>query len=584
VLFLLTVLLLQFFENFRVEQVEKQMTDIANKVANIIAEHPQDKKPYETAAQIIDVYAARGIVIKNNRTHWLSPNHNHLPNLELADIKKDPDLNRVFQTHKKVSKETRLYQKDDHRHENLVIVGVPMRLSHGKYGAVFIYEPSQIVNQSADEAKKLIYISVGIAIILTTIFAFFLSTRIAAPLREMRRAAQEVAEGKFDMKVPVVTNDEIGELGIAFNIMANQLKTNITALNQEKEQVSGILSSMADGVMTFDRDGNLLISNPPAKRLLHTWWYETYPDVTTSNTTAHLQDVPSSIKDLFDQVVNEEREQTAEVVLQGRTWMILMTALYDDDDQKVVRGAVAVFRDMTEERRLDKLRQGFIANVSHELRTPIALLQGYSEAIVDDVVDSEEQKREIGQIIYDESKRMGRLVNELLDLASLEAGHFQMNQTWVEVGDFFERITRKFQTLAKEQNIELVFAGSVQPHTVILMDVDRIEQVLTNLIDNAIRHTRDDGIVTVRVGENEQQLLVSINDTGVGIAEEDLPFVFERFYKADKARTRGKAGTGLGLAIAKNIVEAHKGHIIVQSKLGKGTTFTFSLPKTTAKS
>jgi len=566
------------------EQVEKQMTDIADKVAAIIAKNPQSKIPYETATQIIDVYVARGIVIKNDRTHWLSPEHYHLPKLEVTDIKKDPDLTRVFQSHEKVSKETTILQRGNGGHEKLVIAGVPMRLSDGKYGAVFIYEPLQIVNQSTNEAKKLIYISAGIAIILTTIFAFFLSTRIAAPLREMRRAAQEVAEGKFDMKVPVFTNDEVGELGTAFNRMASQLKMNITALNQEKEQVSGILNSMADGVMTFDRDGNLLISNSPAKRLLHMWWYEMHPGVAISNTTEYLQDVPPSIKDIFHLVVKEEREQTAEVALQGRTWMILMTALYDDDDQKVVRGAVAVLRDMTEERRLDKLRQGFIANVSHELRTPIALLQGYSEAIVDDVVDSEEQKREVGQIIYDESKRMGRLVNELLDLASLEAGHFQMNQTWVEVGDFFERITRKFQTLAKEQNVTLIFEGSVQPNRVILMDVDRIEQVLTNLIDNAIRHTHDDGTVTVRVDENARQLLVSIHDTGVGIAEEDLPFVFERFYKADRARTRGKAGTGLGLAIAKNIVEAHKGRIIVQSKLGKGTTFTFSLPKTSAKS
>ncbi|WP_373285707.1 ATP-binding protein [Pullulanibacillus camelliae] len=582
VLFLLTVLLLQFFENFHVEQVEDQMTDIADKVADIVAHNPQAKGPYETAAQIIDVYAARGIVIKEDQSQWTSPSHNHLPELKIADIKRDPDLNRVFQAHEKVSKETNMLRDRENGHEKLVIVGVPMHLSDGKYGAVFVYESLQIVNQSTDEAKKLIYISAGMAIILTTIFAFFLSTRIAAPLRDMRKAAQEVAEGKFDMKVPVLTNDEIGELGTAFNTMASQLKMNVTALNQEKEQLSGILSSMADGVMTFDREGNLLISNPPAKRLLHTWWYEMHPDATIPNTTEYLRDVPPSIKELFYQVVKEEREQTAEVTLQGRSWVILMTALYDD--QKVVRGAVAVLRDMTEERRLDELRQGFIANVSHELRTPIALLQGYSEAIVDDVVGSEEEKREVGRIIYDESKRMGRLVNELLDLARLEAGHFQMNQTWVEIGDFFERITRKFQALAREQDITLTLEGPLHPETVILMDPDRIEQVLTNLIDNAIRHTHDGGEVTVRVDENDQQLLVSVKDTGAGIAEEDLPFVFERFYKADKARTRGKAGTGLGLAIAKNIVEAHKGQIIVQSKLGKGTTFTFSLPKAVTQS
>jgi two-component system sensor histidine kinase ResE len=255
--------------------------------------------------------------------------------------------------------------------------------------------------------------------------------------------------------------------------------------------------------------------------------------------------------------------------------VVIVSPLYNNN---TIRGAVAVVRDMTEERRLDKLRKDFIANVSHELRTPISMLQGYSEAIVDDIAETEEEKKEIARIIYDESLRMGRLVNDLLDLARMEAGHITLHEQSVTIMPFTERVASKFAGVAKEKKISIQFESEVERERELSIDPDKIEQVLTNLIDNAIRHTPGGGEVTVSLNRNTQGYLFFVQDTGSGIPEEDLPFVFERFYKADKARTRGKAGTGLGLAIARNIVEAHGGHIQVQSKLDQGTTFTFFLP------
>jgi two-component system sensor histidine kinase ResE len=456
----------------------------------------------------------------------------------------------------------------------MVVVGVPIKFASGPSGAVYVYQSLDVIHQTNNQAKKIIYIGAGVAIILTTIFAFFLSTRITAPLRDMRKAAQQVAEGKFNLQVPVLTRDEIGALGKTFNRMARELKTNIAALQQEKEQLSGILSSMADGVMTLNKEGELLISNPPSKRFLAAWAYENgekEPDTMYEG----FNQLPPEVQHLFRKVVDEEKEQTSEVTYQGRTWVMVMTPLYD---QEHVRGAVAVLRDMTEERRLDEMRQGFIANVSHELRTPISMLQGYSEAIVDGVAETEEDKKEMAKIIYDESLRMGRLVNELLDLARLEAGHFQLNATEMVLDEFLDRAVGKFRSLARDQDIQLTLEGLRDPSFELTMDPDRIEQVLTNLIDNAIRHTPKGGEVKVTVTKLPNFIKMSVSDTGTGIAQEDLPFVFERFYKADKARTRGKAGTGLGLAIAKNIVNAHGGEIGVQSKVGQGTTFSFTLP------
>ncbi|WEG11418.1 ATP-binding protein [Pullulanibacillus sp. KACC 23026] len=574
VLIFLTILLLQFFETFHITQVENQMTQIGKEVATIISEEGSSKKALATASQITDVLDARVIIYSEDGHYWISPNASTLPAIPKRVLQQDGELSKVLSEQKLVKKNEVIPFKSD-QEEKMVVVGVPFTNANGKPEAAYVYQSLDVIHQTNTQAQKIIYIGAGIAIILTTIFAFFLSTRITAPLRSMREAAQQVTKGNFNAKVPILTRDEIGELGITFNQMASQLKTNIMALQQEKEQLSGILSSMADGVMTFDKDGQLLVSNPPAKRFLLFWEYEKNEEEGIESVKEGVHRLPPELIDLFKQVAKEEKEQTIEMTYQGRTWVVVMTPLYDQND---IRGAVAVLRDMTEERRLDEMRQGFIANVSHELRTPISMLQGYSEAIVDGVAETEEDKKEMAKIIYDESLRMGRLVNELLDLARLEAGHFQMQVTETHMHDFLDRAVGKFRNLAREQEIRVELIQDIDKELVLSIDPDRIEQVLTNLIDNAIRHTPRGGTVTVLAEPIPSFLKVSVSDTGTGISKEDLPFVFERFYKADKARTRGKAGTGLGLAIAKNIVQAHRGKIGVQSKEGQGTTFIFTLP------
>lgn len=232
----------------------------------------------------------------------------------------------------------------------------------------------------------------------------------------------------------------------------------------------------------------------------------------------------------------KNKESVSEISVQGRTYVLLLTPLYTNG---VIRGVVAILRDMTEERQTDKLRKDFLANVSHELRTPISLMQGYSEAIVDDIAASNEEKRELAQIIYDESLRMSRLVNELLDLARMEAGHIQLNLEKVEISDYVNRVAKKFRTVAADQNIHLDLSLNNQTELVFL-DPDRMEQVLTNLIDNAIRHSASGDSITITLDELSNEFIIYVKDEGSGIPEEDVPFIFERFYKSDKARTRKK--------------------------------------------
>jgi two-component system, OmpR family, sensor histidine kinase ResE len=571
VLFILTVMLLEFFENYHINETRKGLTNTAEKIAKVLEDHAgkEQELGLEIAWEMVDDDSRVTVIIDEN-TYFHSQSVESSAHVPVSHFLTDEVLSEVFEKDKTVDLISSLPEVSNEVDDTqYLMIGVPLHQFEKENGAVFIYQSLEVMEETTRLTTKFILLAAGVAIVLTTIFAFFLSTRITAPLRKMREAAFEVARGKFDTKVPILTHDEIGELATAFNQMGRQLKFNMNALSQEKEQLTSILSSMADGVITFNRDGTILITNPPAELFLRYWYYE--QGIGSENTDA----VPSEVMELFQLAVNTEKEQVGEISAQGRTWVIIVSPLYN---KRFIRGAVAVVRDMTEERKLDKLREDFIANVSHELRTPISMMQGYSEAIVDDIAQTDEEKKEMAKVIYDESLRMGRLVNELLDLARMEAGHILLSMESIEIEPYLNRIIRKFHGLAKEKEIEL----SVKLDTAeeyFKFDPDRIEQVLTNLIDNAIRHVPESASVLISGKSDERGLYIEVSDQGPGIPEEDLPFLFERFYKADKSRTRGVSGTGLGLAIAKNIIDAHRGNIAVKSKLGQGTTFSFFIPR-----
>lgn len=564
VLFVLSIFLMQFFENFYTNEVEESMLETASRVASIVSQQDDDQYVHETAELIKDP-ASRIAILYPDGEFWVSASTDQeLPDVSESWLRTETDLSQVIKNQENVKK---LIVLPDGSSE-VIMVGNPLFND----GAVFVYQSLDAINQTRTETRRIILVAAGVAVILTVFFAVFLSTRITSPLIKMREAAADLTRGEFNTKVPVLTHDELGDLAREFNRMARQLKFHINAVQQEKEQLSSIVSSMADGVITLNRNEDIILINPPAEKYIENWYYENDID-----RDAKKQKLPNEISEVLIEVIKSETEAIRELHLQGRSYVMLMTPLYD---LSYVRGAVAVLRDMTEERTLEKMRKDFIANVSHELRTPIAMLQGYSEAIVDDIAETKEEKNELAAIIHDESLRLSRLVNELLDLARMEAGHIQLTLTPVEVDNYIERIFKKFNGLASDNNIDFRLTTKLNSD-VSTFDADRIEQVFTNLIDNAIRHTSNEGFVHVTVETNESEFIAIISDSGSGIPEEDLPFVFERFYKADKSRTRNKEkkGTGLGLAIAKNIVDAHQGEIYVKSKLDEGTTFTFTIPQ-----
>lgn len=559
VLFILTILLLEFFENFHIQEAEKGMMETASKISTMIEQDEDQNLIIETTERVKDPATQVILIFEDGEMFISEANDDNLASIDHNWFRSDVPYNEIINNNETIYRQRILPDSN----VEVMIVGVPVE---NEDAAIFVYQSLEVIEQTKAETTRIIFLAAGIAIILTTFFAFFLSTRITAPLIKMREAAFELTKGKFTTEVPILTNDEIGELALAFNQMGKQLNFHITALRQEKEQLSSILSSMADGVITLNRDGDKIVINPPAQQFLDIWHFE----------DQNQSKLPGEIIKLLEEVIHEEREAIAEISIQGRYYVILMTPLYD---QNFIRGAVAVIRDMTEERKLDKLQKDFVANVSHELRTPLSLMQGYSEAIIDDIAESRGDKNELAKIIHDEAMRMSRLVNELLDLAKIEAGHIQLNTESIDVSSFIKRVSMKFDNILKEKEITLKINKNLRSK-VAYFDDDQIEQVLTNLLDNSIRHMEAEGTILINLNNTEEKLILEIKDDGIGIDESDLPFIFERFYKVDKARTRNgaKKGTGLGLAIVKNILEAHNGTITVQSKKEKGTSFYIMIP------
>ena len=567
VLTIFSLLLVQSFGSYYLKKQSADLALLGTKVAADLETVRDQKDMLKMASKIMSVYHT-GLLVVDEQKRVLAheATDEKQPSLTLDKLLNSGGfpIDDAF-AGKQVGPNRLIFgdkASDSLEHTQFLAMAIPFSFDGKQKSALILYQAIQEVNGTYLEIRQLIFVVGVIGFILTTVFAFFLSSRITSPLRQIKQSAQRIAEGEFNTEIPLRSTDEIGELAAAFNVMTLKLRNVVNALSHEKEQMATVLRSMIDGVIMLDQKGRVVLTNPQAEDFTRDWAYEN-------------QGRPLPIQELYQKMLLSEQEVMEDFEAQGRFWSVVMVPLYDHNQ---VRGAVAVLRDMTKERKLDKLRQDFVANISHELRTPLSMLQGYSEAIVDGIASTPEEHKELAKIIYDESVRMTKLVNELLSLARMEAGHVELHEEVTELLPYFERVLRKFANRAAERNIEIQLDRQTD-YDAISIDPDKMEQVLTNLIDNAIRHIPDGGLITVRIkNEDAGKITIEVIDTGSGIPQEDLPFVFERFYKADKARTRGRAGTGLGLAIAKNIVAAHNGKISVQSKMKEGTTFTITIP------
>lgn len=586
VLVILVFLLIQFLDQYYEQQQQHSLTQLSQNLAEMIESYGEGnsleprRHVIEMAGDLLPAYDTHMVVLTSEKDGEkyvpFSTRHGH-HNVPIEQLLKKSDLKKVFEgEEQKVRGTLNIEVENNGKVEEMPLfngeilaVAEPIFGEDDVIGAIVLYQSLAQLEQTTKRTKELVFYAALVGIFMTTIFAFFLSSRVTKPLVQMKQAADKMTKGEFNNQIQIRTNDEIGELGEQFNRMGKQLHESIHELSQEKEQLSSVLESMTDAVITVDANGHIILTNSPAEHLLRGWSDSSEEEQDDAGRT-----LPKPLIDSFNRVVTTEKEYATDLLVRGHTWAVVMTPLYAGEQ---IRGVVAVLRDVTEARRTNKLRKDFVANVSHELRTPLAMLQGYSEALVDDIAQSPEDSKELAQIIHDESLRMGRLVNELLDLTLMETGAVRITPEDTVFQDLGKRIVRKFHSLAQENGVAI---KANFPHEPIRgkIDEDSMEQVLTNLVDNAIRHTPKNGTVTLKMEKRTNGVIIKVCDTGVGIPEQDLPFIFERFYKADKARTRSGSGTGLGLAIAKHIVEEHEGKITVDSEEGQGTAFTIWLP------
>jgi two-component system phosphate regulon sensor histidine kinase PhoR len=419
--------------------------------------------------------------------------------------------------------------------------------------------------------RRVVAVSIVGILFLSLGLTFLVSMFISRPLTEMSRVAKAMARGDFSKKAAIHTNDEIGELARSLNLMSEEIKDKIGKVDSERAKLDLVLSSMFEGVIVTDSSEKIILMNPSLRKI---FFVDTNPEGKKPLEVIRN----TAVQDIVDKIIQGKQGlATEEITVSVPEEKILKVNGVPIVRNNEFEGAILVFHDITELRRLEQIRQDFVANVSHELRTPISSIKGYAETLLEGALKDKDNAKEFISIIYQDSNRLANLINDLLDLSKIESGKMKMNFVPLDVASVIKRAVTVIENQAKVKSIS--FKLNLAPELPkIRADETRFSQVMINLLDNAIKYTPENGSVTVTAKVVNNSLQVDIEDTGIGISEKDLPRIFERFYRVDKARSRELGGTGLGLSIVKHIVQAHSGQVWVKSELGLGSTFSFTIP------
>lgn len=392
------------------------------------------------------------------------------------------------------------------------------------------------------------------------------------PVKHLVETIESLVSGNYKVRVHEDFHADTGRLQGAINELARHLQDLNRQEKMHARQLNSVIENMASGVMLIDQQGYVHLVN---KRFVDLFGLtrERYTDSLYYDVLDQSQ-IHETVQEVFlyEQPIKNEMTLTKELM----TYYLEVIGAPYFNQKHDLRGAVLVFHDVTEFKRLEQMRKDFVANVSHELRTPITSIKGFAETMLDDELDKQLEQHFLS-IIHKESHRLQLLIQDLLDLSKLEKADFHLNYQTIHVDSLIRESVEMTKVQAKEKSIALTIAG--ENELVLSADYDRLKQVILNLIYNAINYTPNGGKVTVAAYNSSGYIKIEVSDTGMGIAPEALPRIFERFYRVDKARSRNTGGTGLGLSITKHIVEAHDGQIFVDSVVDQGSTFTIMLPK-----
>jgi two-component system phosphate regulon sensor histidine kinase PhoR len=429
--------------------------------------------------------------------------------------------------------------------------------------------PLEGIQQHLVGLHYLIWTTVGLVACGGLGLAFWLARGQVKPLNELAGVARQIAAGDYTQKVYPSGRDEVAALADAFNHMTDQLALQFARLDEDRQQLHAILSGMVEGVVALDADQSILFANERAARLLE---FQNQEPVGKKLWQVVRQ---RALQDLVQRALNSGELSRDELQWSDGTQKSL-TVHAARLPGLPPRGAVLVLHDTSDLRRLERLRRDFVANVSHELKTPLAVIKACIETLLDGAIEDVEHRRSFLEKIADQGERLHALILDLLSLARIESGaeFFEMEDLEVPglVNDCLERHEARAQTRHQ------VLRADGPEDTRVCADHEAVSQILDNLVDNAVKYTPEGGAITVSWHKDDGQAVLEVADNGIGIPEQDLQRIFERFYRVDKARSRELGGTGLGLSIVKHLAQAMRGSVTASSRLGKGTTFTVRLP------
>ncbi len=427
------------------------------------------------------------------------------------------------------------------------------------------------VDETVYELRRLVLLAVLAAIGVSLLTAYALSGRIAGPLRGIKGLVSRMAEGDFSRRLEIAEPTEVAELATSFNSLADSLERTLGELEREQARLRGILASVAEGIVAVDDTGRVALLNPQGGELL---------GLVQGDVVGSLVDelpLPGKVIELFTKCLKMNELCSTEFEMDDPRRQLVLHVAPVQTGEGQGWGAVGVIRDVTAERRIEQMRRQFISDASHEIRTPLTSIGGFAAAIADGTAATPEERLHGATLIVREVERLTRLVNDLLSLSKMESGAVTLNREAVDLSELVHAAVESFDQQAREgdSRVEIGLPGDLPA---VSADPDRIYQVVVNLLSNALRFNRPGGEVVISARPENSFVRVAIEDSGPGIPPEQLSRIWERFHRADSSRARLDGGTGLGLAIVRSIVEAHGGTVSVESELGKGSTFSFTLP------
>lgn len=442
-------------------------------------------------------------------------------------------------------------------------------------GVVYIRANLESVYQNVNNITLIFVVAALIAITIGLFLAVLIARAITRPIEEMRQRTMQIARGDYSGQVQIYGDDELGQLAAAVNDLSVRVEESQELTESERRRLDSVLGYMTDGVLATDRRGRITIVNEMATDFLNL-----ENDQIVGKSILDILDLRGSVT-LRDLLENQDPE-VLDLSNDEQDLILHASFALIQRESGFISGLVCVLHDVTEQQKIDQDRKRFVSNVSHELRTPLTSMKSYIEALVDGTWKDPDVAPNFLKVTQEETDRMMRMINDLLNLSRMDLGTARLDKEYVNLNELFNHILDRFDMILKngeksEKNYTIK-RDFTRRDIWVEVDTDKIQQVLDNIMNNAIKYSPDGGVITCRLVETHNHVIMSITDQGLGIPKEAISHVFDRFYRVDKARSRAQGGTGLGLAISKEVVQMHGGRIWVESREGEGSTFYISLP------